>query len=88
MTYAATITSKRQLTIPVKLFKSLGLKEGEKVILSENGGGFEARSALALVERLSGSLKVSKKLAKVDVDEAIEIAKARYFNQKYGKRSK
>ena len=37
----ATITSKRQLTIPAKIFRKLGLKEGEKVKVMEEDGSLK-----------------------------------------------
>lgn len=88
MTYLATITSKRQLTLPVALFKKLQFKEGEKVIVQEKDGKMEIESARLLVERLAGSLKVPPRFRKVDVDRAIEIAKSRYFSERLLKNTK
>jgi AbrB family looped-hinge helix DNA binding protein len=83
MTYTATITSKRQMTIPVGLFRALGLKEGEKIVLSEKDGKFEAESALALVERLAGSLKVPKRFVGKTEEEIVNKAREEYFRKKY-----
>jgi len=82
MAYTATITSKRQLTIPAKLFKKAGLSHGDKVLMEEKDGKIILRSALSLVEELAGSVKIPKHLRGVDADEAIRIAKERYFANK------
>jgi AbrB family looped-hinge helix DNA binding protein len=77
----ATITSKRQLTIPSKVFKTVGFKKGDKVIVEEENGALKIKKATALVEELAGSVKVPKHLMGVDVDEAIRIAKQRRFSK-------
>lgn len=86
MTHTATITSKRQLTIPVELFKKLGLKENQKVLVRENKGVLEIESALAAVERLTGSVKMPKRFQGMDLDKIIEKAKDEYFFEKYSKK--
>jgi len=35
----STITSKGQITIPARLRRDLGLKEGDKILLHKNTGG-------------------------------------------------
>lgn len=82
MTYTATITSKRQLTIPVKLFRKVNLKEGQKVILTEENGLIKMESALALVNRLAGSLKLPKAYQSKSIDQIIESAKNKYWQEK------
>lgn len=79
MTYVATITSKRQLTIPSSLFKKANLAVGDKVIIEKTGGELRIKKALDLVEELAGSVSVPAHLKGVDIDKAIEIAKKRYF---------
>lgn len=88
MTYLGTITSKRQITLPAELFAALRFLEGDRVIISSDGDGVKIRRALSLVDELAGSVKVSPKLLKVPIDEAIKIAKKRHFVQKYRKLSK
>jgi len=82
MTYTATITSKRQLTIPVDLFKKVKLKQGQKVIISEENGIIKMESAIDMVNRLAGSVKILKKYKGVDIDQAIKQAKEDYFRHK------
>jgi len=82
----ATITSKRQLTIPIAIFKKLGLKENQKVLIRENKGILEIESAMAAVERLAGSVKIPKRLQGVDLDQVIEEAIDIHIAEKYGKK--
>lgn len=82
MSQLATITSKRQLTIPSKIFKKAGLSIGDKVMVEEDGGELRIKKALDLVEELAGSVKVPKHLRSIDTDQAIRIAKERYFGKK------
>lgn len=79
MAYSATITSKRQLTIPVKVFRSLGFEVGDRVVITEEDGALKIKRAVDLVEKLAGSVKIPDELKGVDVDEAIRIAKERRF---------
>ncbi len=86
MNYLATITSKRQLTIPAELFRKLDLKENQKVVISEEDGSIKITSAMALLDKLAGSVKVPKKYKGIPIDKMIEIAKEDYFKKKYGVR--
>ena len=88
MEYMATITSKRQLTIPVLLFKKLGFQENQQVTVRENKGIMEIESALAQVNRLAGSVKIPKRFKNMDLDEIIEKAKDEYFFEKYKSKNK
>ena len=81
MSQTVTITSKRQLTIPSKLFKSIGLSTGDKLIIEQENGGLRLTLAESLVERLAGSVTVASKFRKVDPDHAIKIAKKRRFSK-------
>ena len=83
MTYTATITSKRQLTIPVDLFRKIKLKQGQKVILTEENGIVQMESALDMVNRLAGSLKLPKHLKKVPIETAIQKGIENHFRQKH-----
>lgn len=85
MNYIATITSKRQLTIPVALFKKAKFAKGDRVLFEEENGKILLRSATALVEELSGSVKIPKRFYGLDADELIKKAKEEYFNKKYSK---
>lgn len=88
MAQIATITSKRQLTIPSKIFKKAGIRIGEKVVVQEIEDGLLIKPAIKLVEELGGSVSVPKKFSGIDIDKAIEIAKERHFRRKWQRCSK
>lgn len=79
MNAIATITSKKQLTLPSKIFEKAGLKEGEKVIVSEENGRLIITPAEKLVEELAGSVSIPKHLRGKNLDQVIEQAKEAYF---------
>ena len=79
MTKTATITSKRQITIPAALFKEVGLAERQKVLISEEGGKLVITPVANLIEKLAGSLQVPSRWEGKDVDTIIEESKAEYF---------
>lgn len=83
MTQMATITSKKQLTLPVEIFRKAGLRTGQKVVVSEENGRITITPAEKLVEELAGSLPVPEAWKGKDVDEIISQTKEDYFRQKY-----
>lgn len=82
MTYAATITSKRQITLPAQLFSHLGLKTGQKLSIVARDGEFTMSPAVSSVYKLMGTLKRPKRYAHMDIDDMIEVAKNEYFSRK------
>lgn len=64
MNQVATITSKKQLTIPVAIFNKIGLRIGQKVLISEDKGRLLITPAEKLVEELAGILTMPKKMEK------------------------
>lgn len=85
MNAIATITSKKQLTLPSKIFEKAGLKEGEKVIVSEENGSIKITPAVKLVEQLGGILKMPKKWKNKPLDQIIEESAKEYYEEKYKK---
>ncbi|MBI2338587.1 AbrB/MazE/SpoVT family DNA-binding domain-containing protein [Candidatus Daviesbacteria bacterium] len=81
MNYIATITSKRQLTLPSKLTHKLNLKPGEKIAIKEENGRLVMTPAVRLVEELAGSLKLPNKFKGLDTKQMIEKAKKEYFSR-------
>lgn len=75
----ATITSKRQLTIPVSIFKKAKLKEKQKVLLKEEGGVIKIQPATDLVEKLAGSVKVPERFKGKTPEHILKMAKKEYF---------
>lgn len=77
----ATITSKRQFTIPVQVFKKAGLRVGDRVLVNEENGILKIESAVAAVERLAGSVKVPKRFRGMDIDEIIDTAIDEHYSK-------
>lgn len=86
MTQMATITSKKQLTIPAAIFREAGFSIGERVLVSEENGRVVITSAEKLVEELAGSVPVPKKWKGKDADQIINEARDEYFREKYHRR--
>ncbi len=82
MQQMATITGKMQLTVPVKVASKIGLKNGDKVMVSDNLGKIIITPAKSLIEELAGSLSVPKKWQGKKVEQIIEDAKAEHFRKK------
>lgn len=82
MSQLATITSKRQLTIPVSIFQKLDLKKGQKVLVSEDNGSIKIEPALVLIDRLAGSVEIPKKFKGLALGEIIKEAKKEHFKPK------
>lgn len=83
MSQYGTITSKNQITLPIKISQSLNLKPGEKILFSEENGRVVMTPAVKLVEELAGSVRLPKKWQGKDIDEVIELAKYEHFKKKY-----
>ena len=75
----ATITSKRQLTIPVSVFKKAKLKERQKVLLEEKGGEVKIKPLASLVEKMAGSVTPPKRLKGLGPEQILKQAKKEYF---------
>lgn len=81
MAEIATITSKRQLTIPASVFKKANLKERSKVLVKEEKGRLIVTPVFDLVEKLAGSLKLLPSWRGKSLETIIEEAKKEYFAQ-------
>ncbi len=82
MTYLATITDKRQVTIPADVYRAMEMKKGQKVIVQVNDRIISMRPAEDLVEKLAGSVKVPVKYKNIDVDKMIAKAKRAHFSKR------
>lgn len=82
MDQIATITSKKQLTLPALSFRQAGFKVGQKVLVQENGGGLLIRPIEDLIKNLSGSLKLPKRWQGRNLEKIIEESKKEYFSRK------
>lgn len=82
MQQIATITSKRQLTIPAGVFKKAGLGKGQKVLVREERGILRIEPAMLAVERLAGSVSVPRRFRGMRPEEIIKASKEEYFKRK------
>ena len=72
----ATLTSKRQVTIPADVAKRLGVDVGDRIEFVENGDGeFIVRPATDDIRLLKGMLKIPKRA--VSVDDMVAAVKRR-----------
>lgn len=78
----ATITSKGQITIPVKIIKEAKLKKGQKMIFTIEDNIIRLESSTDMVKRLAGSLTLPKKFQGIDLDVLIQQAKEEHFSTK------
>lgn len=85
MYQTATISGKRQLTIPASLYRALNFQEGQKVIISQIGAELRIQSALDLIETLAGSLLLPSKFRGQDIDKIIAMAKQSYIHARVKK---
>lgn len=80
----ATITSKRQFTIPADLFKKAGYKPQQKMlvrIVDLEKGIISISPMSKLVEELAGSVPIADEYKGLDLDMIIEKAKNDYFSK-------
>lgn len=78
MFQTATVTSKRQLTIPIAMYRKMGLKNGQKVVVSYVNNELRVQSALDLVDRLAGSIETPDRYRGVPIDTIISRAKVEH----------
>ena len=83
MPQLVTITSKRQLTIPVELFRKLNLEEGQQLLAYHEDRMIKLEPATALVEQLAGSIKIPVKFKRQSLDKIISLAKKERFKHKW-----
>ena len=81
MTILASITSKRQLTIPVSVFEKMGFKENSKVVLEEKKDGILLKPASNLLDDLGGSVSIPSRLKGISAEKAITEAKRTRFGE-------
>lgn len=82
MPQLVTITSKRQLTIPVELFRQLNLAEGQQLLAYREDQALKLEPATALVEQLAGSIKIPSRYKNLSLDKIIAKAKKTRFKNK------
>lgn len=81
MKYIATITSKRQFTIPADIFSKLNLREGEKMLILPEGDSLKITPVLRLVNKLAGSVEIPKRYRNLSPDKIVAKAKIEHFKK-------
>lgn len=82
MAQTATITDKRQFTIPVAVYRKIGFREGGKVIVTSKGNKMIVEPATKALERLAGSVTPPKRFRGMSIDAMIQKAKKEHFSRK------
>lgn len=85
MTYLASITSKRQLTLPASVYDYLQLKPGSKLMVSVENNVLRLESTERVLLSLRGSVSLPVGHRVVPQESEIETAKELYFKEKYSK---
>lgn len=83
MLQTVRITSKRQITIPAKIFRRLKLQEGDALTLDTDGERVIMRKAQAFLDELAGSVSLPEKYRGMSLDTVIAKAKEEYFRERY-----
>lgn len=82
MNKSATITSKMQLTIPIRIARQVGIESGDRVTVSQQDGRIILTPLKQLIEELAGSLTMPEKWKGKATDKIIKEAKQEYFQNK------
>lgn len=78
----ATITSKRQITIPAAIYRKAQLEKKQRVLVSEENGQITLKPIDDLIENLAGSLAMPTKWKDKSLDQIIESSKEEYLKRK------
>lgn len=82
MAQTATITDKRQFTIPVETYRKLGFREGGKVIVTHKGNKMIVEPAEKIIARLAQSVSVPRRFRGMPIDMIIRKAKDEHFSKR------
>lgn len=82
MIYTATVTSKRQITLPIKLFADFGIEPGDKLTMIAYDDGILMKRQVDLVNKLAGSVKLPVKYQGMEIEKIIHQAKESYWQEK------
>jgi AbrB family looped-hinge helix DNA binding protein len=83
MNHTATVTRKRQFTIPVRVYNELGLRTGDKMLVTHIDGKLLVEPMTRLVNTLAGSIAVPARFKHLkNTDAIIKKAKEEYFNSR------
>lgn len=81
MTATLRISSKRQITIPAKMFAKMGLSRGDRLFIELKDGKLITQKSQHALEELAGSLKLPPKLSGLSSEALVNKAKRAYFKK-------
>ncbi|MBI5123411.1 AbrB/MazE/SpoVT family DNA-binding domain-containing protein [Candidatus Roizmanbacteria bacterium] len=79
MLQTVKISSKRQVTIPVDIFKYLSLNEGDRLVVNIDEGKIVMEKSQKILDEIAGSLILPKKYKNKPLDYIIRDSKQEYF---------
>lgn len=82
MLQTVSISSKRQITIPAKIFNHFGLSKGSKLVITIDSNRIILQKAQALLDEVAGSVLLPKRFKNKSLDSIINEAKTEYFYKK------
>lgn len=82
MLQTVRITSKRQITIPAKIFKGLNLNQGDYLSIYIDQGKIIMEKSQKLLDEIAGSIKPLKEYKNKPIDFIIRDSKKKYFSRK------
>lgn len=82
MLQTVKISSKRQITIPSRLFQELDLHEGDSIVLKVKNKSLVMDKAQDILNSLVGSVSTPRRVAHLSTDQLITKAKKEYFAHK------
>ncbi len=82
MLQTVRITSKRQITIPAKIFKHLNLNQGDYLSIYIDQGKIIMEKSQKLLDEIAGSIELSKEYKGKSIDFIIRDSKKKYFSRK------
>ncbi|PJE63553.1 hypothetical protein COU89_02700 [Candidatus Roizmanbacteria bacterium CG10_big_fil_rev_8_21_14_0_10_45_7] len=84
MLQTVKISSKGQITLPIAIVKSLGLKRGDRLVVeSKEGGTILMHQALTILNEISGSIPLPHRFRNKSLTEIRNIATYEYFKKKH-----
>lgn len=82
MLQTVSISSKRQITIPAKIYNHFGLSRGLKLIITIDSDKIILQKAQALLDEVAGTIKLPKRFKNKPLESVVNEAKTEYFYRK------
>jgi AbrB family looped-hinge helix DNA binding protein len=82
MQQIVSITSKNQITLPVKITRLLNINRGDRLVIKVESGRIIMEKAQQLLDDLAGSLYLPKKYRNKSLSYIVKEAKKEYFTSK------